>query len=43
MAMGEAHISIILNSQLFREKYEQEGLDGAILSRSVEEGATGSV
>jgi Na+:H+ antiporter, NhaC family len=40
MAMGEAYISIILNCQLFREKYEQQGLDKSILSRSVEEGAT---
>ncbi|MEX0964860.1 MAG: Na+/H+ antiporter NhaC [Pseudohongiellaceae bacterium] len=40
MAMGEAYISIILNCQLFREKYEQSGLDKAILSRSVEEGST---
>lgn len=40
MAMGEAYISIILNCQLFREKYEQQGLDRSILSRSVEEGST---
>jgi len=40
MAMGEAYISIILNCQLFRDKYQQEGLDSAVLSRSVEEGAT---
>lgn len=40
MAMGEAYISIILNSQLFRRSYEQNGLDNAVLSRSVEEGAT---
>lgn len=40
MAMGEAYISIILNCQLFREKYDQAGLDRAILSRSVEEGST---
>ncbi|PCJ26382.1 MAG: Na+/H+ antiporter NhaC [SAR86 cluster bacterium] len=40
IAMGEAYISIILNCQLFREKYEQQGLDKSILSRSVEEGST---
>lgn len=40
MAMGEAYISIILNCQLFRDKYKQQKLDSAILSRSVEEGAT---
>lgn len=40
LAMGEAYISIILNCQLFREKFASEGLDHAILSRSVEEGST---
>lgn len=40
MAMGEAYISIILNCQLFRAKYEEHGLDKAVLSRSVEEGST---
>jgi NhaC family Na+:H+ antiporter len=40
IAMGEAYISIILSCQLFKPKYEQQNLDPAILSRSVEEGAT---
>ena len=40
MAMGEAYISIILNCQLFAEKFSAQGLDKAVLSRSVEEGAT---
>lgn len=40
IAMGEAYISIILSCQLFKHKYEQQNLDKAILSRSVEEGAT---
>ncbi len=40
VAMGEAYISIILNCQLFKPKYEQQNLDPAVLSRSVEEGAT---
>ena len=40
MAMGEAYISIILNCQLFRDKYERQGMDRALLSRSVEEGST---
>ena len=40
LAMGEAYISIILNCQLFRDKYKQNKLDSAVLSRSVEEGAT---
>jgi NhaC family Na+:H+ antiporter len=40
MAMGEAYISIILSCQLFRQRYQEQALDKAILSRSVEEGAT---
>ncbi len=40
IAMGEAFISIILNCQLFKPKYQQQKLEPAILSRSVEEGAT---
>lgn len=40
LAMGEAYISIILTCQLFRSKYQQQGLDPALLSRSVEEGST---
>ncbi len=40
MAMGEAYISIILNCQLFKEKYESQQLDPAVLSRTVEEGST---
>ncbi len=40
LAMGEAYISIILNGQLFKDTYDEKGVDKAILSRSVEEGAT---
>lgn len=40
MAMGEAYISIILNCQLFRNKYDQQNLDRSVLSRTVEEGST---
>ena len=40
MAMGEAYISIILNCQLFQLKYQEQGLDPAVLSRTVEEGST---
>ena len=40
MAMGEAYISIILNCQLFQLKYSEQGLDPAVLSRTVEEGST---
>ena len=40
LGMGEAYISIILSCQLFREAYARKQLDPALLSRSVEEGAT---
>ncbi len=40
VAMGEAYISIILNCQLFKSTYEEKAVDKAVLSRSVEEGAT---
>lgn len=40
IAMGEAYISIILSCQLFKPQYKQQNLEPAILSRSVEEGAT---
>ncbi|GAB1269152.1 Na+/H+ antiporter NhaC [Aurantivibrio infirmus] len=40
MGMGEAYITIILNSQLFKPVFKREKIDKAVLSRSVEEGAT---
>ncbi|WP_395376489.1 Na+/H+ antiporter NhaC [Marinicella sp. W31] len=40
LAMGEAYITIILNSQLFKHKYEASEVSAAVMSRSVEEGAT---
>ncbi len=40
IALGEAYVSIILNCQLFRGAFERQGIDRAVLSRSVEEGAT---
>lgn len=40
IAMGEAYISIILNCQLFKSAYLERKVDRAVLSRSVEEGAT---
>lgn len=39
-ALGEAYIAIILNSQLYKETYEEKGLNSSLLSRSVEEGVT---
>ena len=40
ITMGEAYISIILNCQLFKSAYLGRKVDRAVLSRSVEEGAT---
>lgn len=40
LGMGEAYISIVLNCQLFGRAFDAKGLDRAVLSRSVEEGAT---
>jgi NhaC family Na+:H+ antiporter len=40
IGMGEAYISIILSCQLFGKAYDEKGVDRAVLSRSVEEGAT---
>ena len=40
VAMGEAYISIILNCQFFKSTYVEKDVDKAMLSRSVEEGAT---
>ena len=40
MGFGEAYVSIILNAQLFRESFDRARLNRAVLSRSVEEGAT---
>lgn len=38
--MGEAYLSIILNSNLYKDAYDKKGLDSSMLSRSVEEGST---
>lgn len=40
LGMGEAYMSIVLGGQLFAEKYDEMGVDRAVLSRSLEEGAT---
>jgi len=40
LALGEAYISIILDCQLFKKSYSEINVDKAVLSRSVEEGAT---
>lgn len=40
MAMAEVYLSIILNGSLYREIYEEKKVDPAVLSRTLEEGAT---
>lgn len=40
MTMGEAYMSIILGGQLFGDAYDDKGIDRAVMSRSLEEGAT---
>ena len=40
LGMGEAYMSIVLGGQLFRDEYDRRGVDRAVLSRCLEEGAT---
>lgn len=40
VAMSEAYIAIILNSELYKKYYHERNIDAAVLSRSVEEGTT---
>ncbi|MCX7555041.1 Na+/H+ antiporter NhaC [Marinicella sp. S1101] len=40
IAMSEAYIAIILNSEIYKKVYRERGIDTAVLSRSVEEGTT---
>lgn len=40
MAMAEVYLSIILNGSLYKEVYDEKGLDRSMLSRMLEEGAT---
>ena len=40
MAMAEVYLSIILNGSLYKDVYEEKGVDPAVLSRTIEEGAT---
>lgn len=40
MAMAEVYLSIILNGSLYKDVYENKGVDPAVLSRTLEEGAT---
>ena len=40
MSMGEAYLSIIFGGQMFKDSYEEDGLERHMLSRCLEEGAT---
>jgi len=40
ISLGEAYVSIILSSQVFKPVYDRRKMARAVLSRSVEEGAT---
>lgn len=40
VAMAEVYLSIILNGSLYKEVYDEKGLDRSMLSRMLEEGAT---
>lgn len=40
MLLGESYISLILSGQMFKEKFDEAGVDRKVLSRSLEEGGT---
>ena len=40
MSMGEGYLSIIFGGQIFKDSYEEDGLENHMLSRCLEEGAT---
>ena len=40
LTLGESYISLILTGQMFKQKFDEEGVDRAVLSRSLEEGGT---
>ncbi len=40
MSMGEGYLSIIFGGQIFKDSYEEAGLEKHMLSRTLEEGAT---
>ena len=40
LLMGEAYLSIILTSQLFKQAYQKMGLESCVLSKAIEEGST---
>ena len=40
LTLGESYISLILTGQMFKQKYNENGVDRTVLSRSLEEGGT---
>lgn len=40
LTLGESYISLILSGQMFKQKFDDGGLDRVVLSRSLEEGGT---
>lgn len=40
LLMGEAYLSIILSARIYKESYEELGLESCVLSKAIEEGAT---
>ena len=40
LLLGESYVSIVLNGQMFKEKFDKLGVDRKVLSRSIEEGGT---
>jgi NhaC family Na+:H+ antiporter len=40
MLLGESYVSMILSGQMFKDKFDEVGVDRKVLSRSLEEGGT---
>lgn len=40
LLLGESYVSIVLNGQMFKDKFDKIGIDRKVLSRSIEEGGT---
>lgn len=40
MSMGEGYLSIIFGGQIFKDSFDEDGLENHMLSRCLEEGAT---
>lgn len=40
MLLGESYVSLVLSGQMFKDKFDEAGIDRKVLSRSLEEGGT---